>query len=98
MHPFCDLSISSTRNINLEPDLFENKYLQLSCTDLLKEHYIVEEKLSDDEIKVIERETFFRQRAGSIGASKCPSNQSHRSVPALPGSDQNHMPSRYVSV
>lgn len=79
IYPFCDSFISSTRNIKSVTDLFENKYLQLSYTDLLKECYRVEVRLSDDEIKAIERETiaqakgsaFFRHRAGRIGASKC---------------------------
>lgn len=39
IYPFCDSFILSTRNLKSVTDLFENKYLQLSYTDLLKECY-----------------------------------------------------------
>lgn len=76
--------------------LFENKSLLLTCPDL-QEYYKVEERLSNDEIKVFVRETIssFRQRTGSIGVFKCPCIQSHRPVPALPDSDQGHMTSKF---
>ena len=59
--------------------MFDPKYLELSCTDLLKECNKVQLNLSDEDIKSIERETvdqakgsaFFRHRAGRVGASKC---------------------------
>lgn len=78
---------------------FENKYLLLTCPDL-QEYYKVEERLSNDEIKVFVRETIssFRQRTGSIGVFKCPCIQSHRPVPALPDSDQGHMISNFFLV
>ena len=79
IHPYCESFISSTRKIKALTDLFDNKYMELSYTDLLKECHKVEVKLCDEDIQEIERETvdqargsaFFRHRAGRIGASKC---------------------------
>lgn len=92
IHPYSDSFISSTRNIKAVPDLFEKKYLDLSYTDLLKECHKVDVKLSDEQIKSIERDTidqakgsaFFRHRAGRIGASKCcAANHTDPSHPSL---------------
>ena len=79
IHPYSESFISTTRNIKAVTDLFEKKYLDLSYTDLLKECHKIDVKLSEEQIKSIERETidqakgnaFFRHRAGTIGASKC---------------------------
>lgn len=79
IHPYCESFISSTRKIKALTDLFDNKYMELSYTDLLNECQKVEVKLCDEDIQEIERETvdqargsaFFRHRAGRIGASKC---------------------------
>lgn len=79
IHPYSESFISRTRDIKSIPDLYEKKYLDLSYPDLLQECYKVDLKLSDKEIKAIERDTvdqgkggaFFRHRAGRIGASKC---------------------------
>ena len=80
IHPYSESFISSTRDIKSIPDLYEMKYVDLSYPDLLQECYKVDLKLSDEQIKAIERDTvdqtkggaFFRHRAGRIGALKCP--------------------------
>lgn len=79
IHPYSESFISTTRDIKSIPDLYEKKYLDLSYPELLQECYKVDLKLSEEQIKAIERDTvnqaeggaFFRHRAGRIGASKC---------------------------
>ena len=71
IHPYSESFISSTRILNQSQ----------ICTkrNILNECYKVELKLSDEQMKAIERDTvdqakggaFFRHRAGRIGASKC---------------------------
>ena len=79
IHPFSESFISTTRDIKSITDLYEKKYLDLSYPELLQKCYKVDLKLSEEQIKAIERDTFdqakggafFRHRAGRIGASKC---------------------------
>lgn len=79
IHPYSEPFISTTRDIKSIPDLYEKKYFDLSYAELLQECYKVDLKLSEEQIKAIERDTvnqaeggaFFRHRAGRIGASKC---------------------------
>ena len=76
--PYSKSFVSRTRGINPISDLFDEKYLDLNYIELLKECNAVQLHLSDTDIRLIEKDTinqargnsFYRHRAGRIGASR----------------------------
>ena len=77
--PYYKSFISTNRNIKTVPELFQKSFMDISYPELLKKCNEVEIKLTENEIFAIERDTFdqaagksfFRHRAGRIGASRC---------------------------
>ena len=76
---YAESFISKARGIPSIKELFDEKYMKLNYIDLLKECKKVEISLTDEQIKIIEKDTitqakggsFYQHRAGRIGASKC---------------------------
>ena len=75
--PYSEQFVAKSRNVPVLSDLYEPTNLDLDYPELLQKCMDVKINVSDQEIKIVERDTqdqakgpgFFRHRAGRIGAS-----------------------------
>ena len=90
IHPFSESFLPKSSNVSTIPDLFDQKYVNMDYHELMKACTDVEIKLSSADRQLIEEDTreqakggsFFRHRAGRIGASV--SKQASCTDPAQP--------------
>lgn len=79
VHPYAEQFILQSRSIPTVPDLYSSDNIELSYPELLKKCSEVDFNVTTEEREVIEKETreqskgksFFKHRAGRIGASVC---------------------------
>ena len=77
--PYQNHFVSKTRGLKTVRELFDEKYLKMNYSDLLKECHRVKLVVTEEHVSLIEKETitqskgsaFYQHRAGRIGASKC---------------------------
>ena len=90
IHPYSKMFVPRSSNIQVIPDLFDKKYLDMEYHELLKACSEIKLEISKEDLQIIEEETrnqasgsqFFRYRAGRIGASV--SKQACHTNPAQP--------------
>ena len=81
VYPYANNFIAKSRNVAAVTDLHEERFINLKYHDLIKECTKVSIEISDEDAEMIEKDTrkqskcdsFFKHRAGRIGASNCKS-------------------------
>ena len=102
IHPFSDSFVTKSRDIPTFPDLFDKTYLDMEYHKLLEVCCKVNINITDDEVNCIEEDTrsqsqgssFYRHRAGRIGASISKAASHTNQAQPSPIIDKNYLLSK----